>query len=549
MHVYTNPCRYHRTLTGQPFDHVTIVLDGGLALHVGPPTIRLLPVRLFLQPQREPRVLRPRIGNYSQGRDQGLVGEGGSLTRSHAVTASSTHESKAGNNSKEAPSALAGPGPSATAQEAGAAELAALLRRCHQVVGLPYGVRRGWSLVANLGARRIATLLSVEADSVVRSQAAPESTAPIYSSPFSSPSLSSSLSPSISSSERQVGSSLPLSYYRTYTDKTVCTDLILSLLFETCPSFRDSLLYGPSRPFRPSPPLSAVEPAATSSSSSPSIRSSPTFTSTDSATGADESHVPPYLRHRPAGLRNLSDSSHSSHRSGPPWAERHSAAVWGGPGELRRLEPRLDRYLTGTWSLRDLDRLSQLKPHVLCPVALPPPPPPLPPRQPPPSPLAHPSIPPPPSRPASLLEGARTAVLELARRCTDLLGEWYLRRFPPATSSPSSPQSRPALSYSHPFFPVFALLGLWTLRRLRRGLKKLILCALVLSVATTLAAQEQGGALHEKGRSVGGDGVVTQGWPEALVWLGRQALGRGFLPSLRGLYRAAAGAKVLSSRL
>jgi len=53
--------RFFRGLAGHKFDHLAIVMENGMFLHVGPPTIRLLPVELLLQENRQPRVFRPKL--------------------------------------------------------------------------------------------------------------------------------------------------------------------------------------------------------------------------------------------------------------------------------------------------------------------------------------------------------------------------------------------------------------------------------------------------------------------------------------------------------
>jgi hypothetical protein len=50
-----------RGLAGHSFDHLAIVLNNHEFLHVGPPLIRLLPIELLLQPNRNPIVLRPKL--------------------------------------------------------------------------------------------------------------------------------------------------------------------------------------------------------------------------------------------------------------------------------------------------------------------------------------------------------------------------------------------------------------------------------------------------------------------------------------------------------
>ena len=50
-----------RRVSGHVYDHLAVVMEGGQVLHVGPPTIRLLPVALLLQPSRHPVVYRPQL--------------------------------------------------------------------------------------------------------------------------------------------------------------------------------------------------------------------------------------------------------------------------------------------------------------------------------------------------------------------------------------------------------------------------------------------------------------------------------------------------------
>ena len=52
-----------RRASHQPFDHLAVVMADGRVLHVGPPRIRLLPAELFLQPWRQPQVLRPTLSD------------------------------------------------------------------------------------------------------------------------------------------------------------------------------------------------------------------------------------------------------------------------------------------------------------------------------------------------------------------------------------------------------------------------------------------------------------------------------------------------------
>lgn len=53
--------KFFRSVAGHSFDHMAVVLEHGLVLHVGPPDIRLLPASLLLCPGKEPLVLRPRL--------------------------------------------------------------------------------------------------------------------------------------------------------------------------------------------------------------------------------------------------------------------------------------------------------------------------------------------------------------------------------------------------------------------------------------------------------------------------------------------------------
>lgn len=55
--------KFFRGLAGHKFDHLAIVLNDGMFLHVGPPTVRLLPVELLLDPTRSPVVYRPRLNS------------------------------------------------------------------------------------------------------------------------------------------------------------------------------------------------------------------------------------------------------------------------------------------------------------------------------------------------------------------------------------------------------------------------------------------------------------------------------------------------------
>ena len=54
---------YHlfRRAAKHSVDHLAIVVENGMFLHVGPPTIRLLPVELLLTPNRRPLVFRPKL--------------------------------------------------------------------------------------------------------------------------------------------------------------------------------------------------------------------------------------------------------------------------------------------------------------------------------------------------------------------------------------------------------------------------------------------------------------------------------------------------------
>jgi hypothetical protein len=53
--------RVFRSAANHKVDHLAIVVEKGMFLHVGPPTIRLLPVELLLTPNRRPLVFRPKL--------------------------------------------------------------------------------------------------------------------------------------------------------------------------------------------------------------------------------------------------------------------------------------------------------------------------------------------------------------------------------------------------------------------------------------------------------------------------------------------------------
>ena len=63
-----------------------IVMENGMFLHVGPPTIRLLPVELLLTPNRRPLVFRPKLSedelNQLMRSLKSLLGQG----HTHTVT-------------------------------------------------------------------------------------------------------------------------------------------------------------------------------------------------------------------------------------------------------------------------------------------------------------------------------------------------------------------------------------------------------------------------------------------------------------------------------
>jgi hypothetical protein len=52
-----------RAVSAHEYDHLAVVLEHGLVLHVGPPNLRLLPVELLLDPRRRPMVLRPKLAD------------------------------------------------------------------------------------------------------------------------------------------------------------------------------------------------------------------------------------------------------------------------------------------------------------------------------------------------------------------------------------------------------------------------------------------------------------------------------------------------------
>jgi len=58
--------REFRRLASHSYDHLAIALSAHSVLHVGPPTIRLLPASLLLQPRRQPLVLRPTLSEQQR---------------------------------------------------------------------------------------------------------------------------------------------------------------------------------------------------------------------------------------------------------------------------------------------------------------------------------------------------------------------------------------------------------------------------------------------------------------------------------------------------
>jgi len=57
-----------RSAAKHKVDHLAIVMENGQFLHVGPPTIRLLPVELLLTPNRRPLVFRPKLSDEEKAR-------------------------------------------------------------------------------------------------------------------------------------------------------------------------------------------------------------------------------------------------------------------------------------------------------------------------------------------------------------------------------------------------------------------------------------------------------------------------------------------------
>ena len=55
--------RQFRRLASHSFDHLAIAVSAHSVLHVGPPTVRLLPAALLLQPRRRPLILRPALSD------------------------------------------------------------------------------------------------------------------------------------------------------------------------------------------------------------------------------------------------------------------------------------------------------------------------------------------------------------------------------------------------------------------------------------------------------------------------------------------------------
>jgi len=57
---------FMRTLAGEPFDHLAIVLNAKQALHIGPHRVRPLALPLLLDPLRQPMVFRPGFSSEAE---------------------------------------------------------------------------------------------------------------------------------------------------------------------------------------------------------------------------------------------------------------------------------------------------------------------------------------------------------------------------------------------------------------------------------------------------------------------------------------------------
>lgn len=62
-----------RASAGSLYDHVVVVAQNGMTIHVGPPTVRLLRVERILDPKRSPLVLRPRLNRKQRKRFVALM--------------------------------------------------------------------------------------------------------------------------------------------------------------------------------------------------------------------------------------------------------------------------------------------------------------------------------------------------------------------------------------------------------------------------------------------------------------------------------------------
>lgn len=62
-----------RSSAGSLYDHVVVVAQNGMTIHVGPPTVRLLRVERILDPKRSPLVLRPRLNRKQRKRFVALM--------------------------------------------------------------------------------------------------------------------------------------------------------------------------------------------------------------------------------------------------------------------------------------------------------------------------------------------------------------------------------------------------------------------------------------------------------------------------------------------